>query len=147
MESLKKEALLALAAPVTRTVDVQQWGGSIMLRRMGALAYSRVQQLSRSLQSGNAEHSMRFGLEYLANCIVDPETLEPVFDVASLDRLAEQYPEAIERLMQEALDLHGATKTARENLEKNSERTVSDGGGSDSPGSADTPTRTCCSPS
>ncbi|MDI9431045.1 MAG: hypothetical protein WCR65_03815 [Parcubacteria group bacterium] len=144
---LTKEQLLAVNDAERRTVDVPEWGGAVTLQRMGALAYQQVRAVGKRTDFDDPEQAVRFALAYVAACVVDPQTGEPVFDGEALAVLERRSPQAVDRLFAAALELHGATTDAAEELEKNSEPTANDDGGFDSRGSADTPIPSTCSPS
>lgn len=138
--ALNKEQLLTLDDSEYVTVETPEWGGSVMLRRMGALAYQHIRSLAKNTDFSDPEQSCELGLTYLSQCIVDPETKELVFDgAADMQRLGRRQPAVIDRLFAAALELHAATPEAAEELEKNSERTANGDGGSVSPGIVDIP--------
>lgn len=145
--ALTKDKVSQIADRKRREVDVPEWGDVVVLQEMGALDFYRFLGRWRprfdSLDDGDAATLMELWIELAAKMIVDPVTGELLFEA---DDLARHAPSAIAAIGAAAMELTGFTKSAAEELEKNSGTTGSDDGGSDSHGSADTPIRTSCSP-
>lgn len=68
-------------------------------------------------------------VRWCAECILDPKTYRPAFSLEQVAELGGKHPAALERIYNAALELTLSTNKARDEFEKNSERTPADSSG------------------
>jgi hypothetical protein len=134
MALLTHDAILAVDDRPTETVPVPEWGGDVMVRGMdgqGRDAYFASMAVQRGKQVTQDVHNATARL--VARCIVDPESLEPMFTLEEADILGRKSAAALDRVGNVAARLSGLTEDDMEELKKDSRSTQNGGSTSGSP--------------
>ena len=141
------------AKPQTRQVEVPELAevgdGKVLLGVMPALKLYEFMRRVRQEKDQTDELDLSYICDFLAACVLDPDSLEPAFTPEEFQEAAATLlsMETLKGLFNAAYDLHGISDRAVEDLEKNSDTTPGDSSGGASPGSEATPTPTGSSPS
>lgn len=134
MALLSKAAILAVDDRPTETIPVPEWGGDVVVRGMSGLERDEF-FAGQVIRHGNRiEQDLRNGAAKLAaRCIVDPETLEPMFTLEEAEILGRKSAAALGRVEAVAQRLSGLTEADSEELKKDSASTPNGGSTSGSP--------------
>jgi hypothetical protein len=118
---LNRDAILKAATLKTEDVSVPEWGGSVLVRELrgrerdeweGSLAVQRGKQMVPDTANMRAKLAAR--------CIVDPDTLEPLFTQQDVNALGELSAAALDRVFDVASRLSGLAGGSVEEKAKNS---------------------------
>lgn len=134
MALLGKAAILAVDDRPTEEVEVKEWGGSVLVRGMDGRGRDAYFQSMAEQRGGQVVQNIyNASAKLCARCIVDPDTLEPLFDEAEAELLGRKSASALERVGQVAARLSGLTEEDMESLKKDSKSTQNGGSTSGSP--------------
>jgi hypothetical protein len=140
MAVLGREDILKADDRPTEVVPVPEWGGEVMVRGLDGTsrdefyatqAVRRGNQIVQDLENATAK--------LVARCIVDPDTLEPLFTQSDVDALGRKSGHALNRVGDVAARLSGLTDDDMEELGKGSGPTPNDGSTSEPPPPSDAP--------
>lgn len=106
----------------SQTIDVPEWGGSVVVRVMSAADRNRFEQSIVSIdKDGKRVPSMEnFRCKVVCACLVDERGF-PLFGPDEIDDLAMKSSQVIERLADIALAMNGMGANAVDDAVKNSE--------------------------
>lgn len=142
MAMLSKEAILAADDRPTETLPVPEWGGDVMIRGMSGLDRDAffTSQVLRDTAGNIIGQDLRNGAAKLAaRSIIDPDTREPMFDLAEVEVLGRKSAKALGRVEAVAQRLSGLTEETSKELGKDSASTPSGDSGSVSPPTSEPP--------
>lgn len=117
--ALSKQEILGCSDLPTRTVQVEQWGGEVLIRTLNGVEREELEkriQRFRSSSSVTAKSAVRAVAVVMAAVDEDGNAL---FSDSDTEALAKKSGAALDLLFDEILDLNGMTKRAAEELEKN----------------------------
>lgn len=109
MPDLKATILASADTPVMK-VDVPEWGVEVGIKSMSAKSRASVMELAQQGEGFDAEKVLGLWARTLQGCIVDPDTLEPVFDSDDMEQLMDKSAAVIERLWTMAFEQSGMTE-------------------------------------
>ena len=116
---LTRDQILAVDDRQFEDVSVQEWGGSVRVGSMSALARDRYDEAVVARRDrGTDTQSLRAML--VAFAVVD-EDGKPLFTIADIDALGTKSGAALTRVAQVVMRLNGMTDEAIEGAEKNSD--------------------------
>jgi len=84
------------------TIDIDEWGVTVLLRGMTSGERMRVRKLTQT-------ETPQSYADILIMALLDPETRKPVFDAADRDALADKSGAVLERISLEWLRISGPT--------------------------------------
>lgn len=127
--TLSKDQILSADDLPTRTVNVPQWGGDVLLKTLNGSEREELERLinefkAKKIPGGNAVRAVAAAL----SCVDEAGQL--LFSKAEIPALAKKSGAALDLLLDEILDLNAMTKAAAKELEGNSESGQSDDSGS-----------------
>jgi len=155
---LSAEQLLTADELPSKVIHVPEWArdgdDEVMIQVMGAAAMSRYQaRLQQAAREGGKEYGKEhieecMMLQYVAACIVDPQTRQPVFDTPErVEVLAMKDGEGLKRVFEAATVLHLDDEAAAALFEKNSVTPPASAAGGSTRSNTDMDTPTSCSES
>lgn len=133
MAFLSKAAILAADDRPTETVEVPEWGGDVLVRGMSGAERDAffTSQVLRDKGGNIIGQDLRNGAAKLAaRCIIDPDTGEPLFDLAEVEVLGRKSAKALGRVEAVAQRLSGLTEETSKELGKDSESSLNGDSGS-----------------
>jgi hypothetical protein len=124
MSSLS-QAIFAVNDIASETVEVPQWGVTVLVKSMTAL--DRAKMIGNAVESADGQLNLQEVLpDMVILCTFDPETGERVFLDSDRDALMAKSAGAIEIIATVAMRLSGLTETAVDELGKGSSSTKTD---------------------
>jgi hypothetical protein len=124
MSSLS-QAIFAVNDITSETVEVPQWGVTVLVKSMTAL--DRAKMIGNAVESAGGQLNLQEVLpDMVILCTFDPETGERVFLDSDRDALMAKSAGAIETIATVAMRLSGLTETAVDELGKDSSSTKTD---------------------
>ncbi len=113
---LTKAQILAIDDRKFEDVDVPEWGGSVRIGSMSALARDGYDQLFTEIREKGLKVSIRAHLA--AACIVD-ENGDQIFEPSDVEALGKKSAKALIRIFNRCAELNGLTEAAKEAKEGN----------------------------
>jgi hypothetical protein len=110
--ALSKDQILSVNDRPTETVDVPEWGGSVILRTMSGLERNDydASNMKRVGDSYEADTSNMYA-KLLSRCLID-EDGKPLFTEADFGRLGTKSAKVLSRLFDKASAMNGLGRNA-----------------------------------
>ncbi len=96
MAQLTRESLRSARKPRLLSVDVPEWDGSVTVRE---LPHDDGEQLMEAIK-GDSKNAI---LYWIMACVVDPETVEPIYSAEDIELLGGQSLAALKRICEAAI--------------------------------------------
>lgn len=119
MADLTRDQILAADDRKTETVPVPEWGEDAELTVCTWGARQR-DQFDVFIHTNRSKPNMDTRAMIVALSVVDPETLEPKFDIKDIEALAKKAHAPMNRLFNAAAILNPITQGAQDEVAKNS---------------------------
>ena len=129
MPLLTRDQILGVKDIKTETVEVPEWGGSVLVRSLGAVELDELEQMNQEAQGKDERVNLRGVRARLAMLSVVDESGRRVFTQADIEALNRKSGRAVNRIVTKAQELSGVTDKDVKDMAGNSEP----GPGADSP--------------